>query len=701
MFKKNQAQEEAVATHEGQLLLISCPGSGKTTTMIRRIHAMVEAGIKDTEIVMVTFTDASANEMKQRYAREYGTCGATFCTIHSLCLRILKEYTADRINVIPVEKQYDIARQCFRRAKIIFKSSDSLKNALTDVSAFKNSNTTLLAFQPVSMEKAQFHIFFNLYETMKQESGFIDFDDMLCRCRALLQKNENVLCALQKRYRYLMCDEYQDTNAVQKDILYLLAGKDGNLCVVGDDDQSIYGFRGATPGIMLTFAKDFPKAKAISMDTNYRSRPEIIRYAKNLIGHNKERFKKDIKASRDGVGAVKFETLNTRSEELSWVAKQIHTLISSGVNPNNIAVLTRTNLQLEDIASALDDEKIVYTAGEAIRDDYEHFIFRDLISYLTLMDGNWNKENFFRILNRPTRWLKDSLFAGVNGYDLDEMVAAASKHLPYEKKAIIEVKRLHHVLTAYQRATLAAKVHAILEEANYRSFVCDYADNTGSEAAIYFSKLDFFIREAKKYNTVDEWLAAARQHVAIHRNKMRQKPEQAVTLATMHRSKGLEWEYVFILDCCQNVMPGKLPVGSKTTNKSSEKTLGEIEEERRLFYVAMTRAKESLYLCNYSYREEKDRKFRSDASMVSVTPSVFLTEAKRDLEEIEKREKEAKEKREKDVRAIYNGFKEGSPLYFKVGMEVHHSEYGDGIVTNKTFSFVRIRFANEIKTFFL
>lgn len=699
MFQKNEAQEKAIRTHEGQVLLISCPGSGKTTTMIRRIRSMVESGIKESTIVMVTFTDAAATEMKERYVRDYGDCRITFATIHSLCLRILQEFSSEPIRVIPVEVQYTILKQSFKKAGVFYKNSDALKGALMDISAIKNSGTALKDFAPASMEKPKFQKLFPIYEEAKNSSGFIDFDDMLCLCRNLLNQNARALNILRSRYRYLMCDEYQDTNAVQKDILYTLAGPSGNLCVVGDDDQSIYGFRGATPGIMLDFKKDFPNAQSISMDTNYRSRPEIIRYAKNLIGHNKVRFPKDIQASRDGSGKVEFHTAFLREEELSGIAKRIHDLILSGVHAKDIAILARTNLQLEDVAVALDSEGIPYKAGEAIHDDYEHFIFRDLISYLTLMNGVWDKECFLRILNRPSRWLKESAFSGIHGLIKQELIPIAGTHQPYAMKAIEEVDYLYQFLLKHKTDPLCEQVRAIINEACYRAYICDYAENTGAEAGVYFSKLDFFLRESKKYNSVDEWLQAAKQHVAIHRARMKAMTTEAVTLATMHRSKGLEWCHVFIIDCCQSVIPGNHSDSTKGPVKSSEQVTGEIEEERRLFYVAMTRAKENLYLCNYSHRLQKSRKANSEPSMTMVSPSVFLGETKEDLEAKRRKKEEMEEKRKRDVKATYQGFKEGAPSSFKIGMTVHHEKFGQGTVVGKTFLGTRIRFEHEVKIF--
>lgn len=685
MFLENKAQEEAVRTHEGQVILISCPGSGKTTTMIRRIHEMICAGIPDHTIVMVTFTEVAAKEMKARYVREFGETNALFATIHSLCLRILMEFTTERLSVIPAEMQFNIVSQAFRDMKI-YKKAEDLRAALTDISAFKNSDVDMKDFTPTSVDEEIFEYLLGYYESKKSEAGYIDFDDMICMCRDFLRKNQAALQTLRARYRYLMCDEYQDTNAVQKDILYLLAGPNGNLCVVGDDDQSIYGFRGAAPGIMLDFPKDFPNAKSIFMETNYRSEPKIIYYAKNLIGHNAKRFKKDIQASKNGEGYVKLQTCQKRSDELKEITEQIAKLIANGTDPKQIAVLSRTNIQLDGLAAIMEASKIPYKTADSIATDYEHFIFYDLIAYLTLMNGVWDQSAFLRILNRPSRYLKPALFFNVDGFNQSEMKTAALKHKPYDHKALENVRDLLKLFTEHRNESLFMQIRTILNTTGYRSFLYDCAENAGSDPAILYDKLDFLLKESNKYQTVNEWKIAARSYVMAHRDKIRKQTENAVTLSTMHRAKGLEWDHVFILDCCKSLMPGRAS------------SVDELEEERRLFYVAMTRAKSHLYLCNYSFREKKSR---FGEKLEPVTPCPFLEESKIDVAEKKRKENERIEKRRQAAKAMTDGFKEGDPSSFRIGMCVHHNFYGDGLVTYKTNRSVNVKFKREQKVFFL
>ena len=237
-MEKNSAQDEAVRTHKGQVLLISCPGSGKTTTMIRRFHSMTEAGIPASSIVMVTFTEAAAKEMKGLYRKSYGECGALFCTIHSLCLKILFQVLGKPPRILSPQDQASLIRSFMKDAKI--PAATALKEIVNDISVFKNRTPEHDTFFPSLLSSEEFLRLYSVYEEKKSEADVMDFDDLLLRCLDVLTKNIRLLKKCRQAYQYVICDENQDTNHIQKEILYLLAGKQGNLCVVGDDDQSIY-----------------------------------------------------------------------------------------------------------------------------------------------------------------------------------------------------------------------------------------------------------------------------------------------------------------------------------------------------------------------------------------------------------------------------------------------------------------------------
>lgn len=471
--------------------------------MIRRIKAMIDAGIDSSSIVMVTFTDAAAVEMKERFFSQYGACGATLCTIHALCLRILSNASDAPFRIIQAHEQLNLLHDCLKSVRI--PAGTALKDILADISAFKNSGKSLKEFSPTILKTSEFSHVYQAYETRKKQSDFLDFDDMFCLCKDLLTNNQRVLKQCRNKYRYIMCDEYQDTNQIQKEILYLIAGRDGNICVVGDDDQSIYGFRGALPVIMMDFKKDYPGVCEISMDINYRSKPEIITAAKKLIEHNTERFSKDIKAAREGHGDVIYKTLTNRKEELNYLSAMIGRLTAAGSDPAKIAILARTNMQLDDIAAELERCRIGYTSNDAIKDVYEHFIFTDILSYLRVINWVWSANDLLQILNKPVRYFREIDFRGTKDLSLDTLINNVRKNPNCRNTNVDAVIKFFDDIHALQDMSLADQVKGIAERIGYRTHLIDYARNAELNDDFLTAKLDYFINDAKQYSSIDEW----------------------------------------------------------------------------------------------------------------------------------------------------------------------------------------------------
>lgn len=680
-MEKNSAQDDAIRTHKGQVLLISCPGSGKTTTMIRRIHSMTEAGIPASSIVMVTFTEAAAREMKDRYHKSYGECGAMFCTIHSLCLKILSQVLGKPPRILSPEDQASLIRSSIRDAKI--PAATAVKEIQNDISVFKSKVSDLDTFCPSLLSSEEFLRLYSIYEEKKHEADVMDFDDLLWRCLDSLKKNSRLLKKYRQIYQYIICDEYQDTNHIQKEILYLLAGEQGNLCVVGDDDQSIYSFRGANPDIMLDFKKDFPNAHEIHMDINYRSRPEIISAAKNLIEHNTQRFQKDIQAARNGNGQVIFHSSPGRLEEIEYLAREITRLRTSGIPLSSISVLSRTNQELEDVAAVLESHHLEYSSPEPIRDIYEHFIFTDIMAYLNLIDGNFRSEDLIRILNRPGRYLKESAFRNVKEFTETALTDAARSCSSQFHSPVEQVLNLYSDLCGLRGKTLQEKVSGISNRIGYQRYLDEYAAFTGQDSSSLLEKLNYYVSDSEHFADRHSWYSAAVSHIHCHRSQMKERTTKGVTLSTMHRSKGLEWDVVFIINCCE----GYTPI-AKAEKKS------ELEEERRLFYVAMTRARERLYLLNHTSKPGFKHK------KTQVKPSIFLSEIKEDIQWRNKEDQKTGNGGELRRKEIEKEFKEGAPASFWKGMGVHHKTFGPGTVIQKTLSFVTVRFEEGDKIFF-
>ena len=413
----NEEQQKAIETIKGQLILVACPGSGKTTTLLGRIHEMIQQGVPAENILMVTFTTAAAGEMKQRFWKKYAEDGmVTFCTIHSFCLATLKKFAHfDAECVLATGDIYEFFFQQLVRHKEIVDKVEYIKALLLDIAVCKNSMCPLAQFEPNCGEKELFDELFKAYENWKDALGKIDYDDMLLKAYELMKNDKTCLEWLQERYQYIQIDEFQDTNYLQRDILYLLAGENGNIAVVGDDDQSIYGFRGAKPEIMLKFAEHYPNAVSLHLSTNYRSDRKIIECASNLIHHNKERFDKEFLASHEEEGIVHHQTYNDIDAEQRGLVKMILEKKMSMEEYRNTSILYRTNKEAVQVSDLLITEKIPFWCTEPIQDKYDHWIYRDILSYHKLGNGIGNKMDLNRILNHPQRFLFDSRFFKTDG----------------------------------------------------------------------------------------------------------------------------------------------------------------------------------------------------------------------------------------------------------------------------------------------
>lgn len=676
-MKKNLAQEEAIKTIDGQLLLISCPGSGKTTTLLRRIDYMMKSGINPENILMVTFTDAAAKEMKNRFIKHYGQCKVTFCTIHSLCYQVICIANRYKPEILKGYQQSEIFHNIYNKMNIPMEERPKFQDMSSDVSGFMNAGTS---FEPRTFDMPTLQTFVKIYQADKEKINCIDFDDMLHQCRDIFNNNEEILNKFRNRFKYLMCDEYQDTNYIQRDILYKLAGKNGNLCVVGDDDQSIYGFRGAQPDIMLNFDKDYPNCKKIYMDTNYRSYSSIIESAKDLIDNNQKRYKKDIKSSHEEKGSIKYFTLDTDEQEHQKIINDIQELRKE-YKLNEIAILTRTNAQLESFACLLESNHIPYHSSENIKSKYEHWIFEDILAYIRTANETGTFKDFLRILNKPNRYLRNKDFEDMEEITTKEIYncAASSK----SRIALDQAGRLITLLESLKEKPLYNQVQ-ILANSAYGEYLDKLVETGEKEDKLLVMKMNDFVQEAKAFNDCDAWEVYAHQQITNMKNKQAEKNLDSVALLTMHKSKGLEWDIVLLPDCCDSMIP-YVKKGA-TTN---------YEEERRLFYVAVTRAKKQVNI--YKYKNRKSSK----GNLTRVEPSIFLPE----LDGTKKKEQETRlfeiQKRhdEANSRLSPTNIADTSYRDLKKGDSVNDAILGEGTVIAKNAYFITIRFKTERKTF--
>lgn len=620
-LKNNPAQEEAINSLYGQFVIIACPGSGKTTTILRRIHHILENGEveKPSEIVMLTFTKAAADEMKERYVSMYGSNpGVVFCTIHSFCVALLKKFKGLNPDNI-ISNNYNMLLEIILNSNQVDKISDVktfVKAVQMDITVVKNNNLDVNEYEPKCCEDKEYFLsIFNAYETHKDDFGWYDFDDILIMAYDLLKTDEEVYEFARRQYGYIHVDEYQDTNPIQRDIIYEIAGQNGFLTVVGDDDQSIYAFRGARPEIMQDFSKHYTTAKTIYMSTNYRSDKKIIDVASKLIKKNSVRFDKDIMASSEEEGSVSVKSAGTKKDELLLIAGDILSLHNkSKVEYDDIAVLYRNNAQAEALANVLWQLNIPFYSNEDdITNRYNHPIFYDMLSYNVMAHKeNYSPEEcakaFYNTIRHPNR------FYG-NGNDLkytdsiEEMkkkVYNPNLESWKNENSMDNVESYHRLIKSLKFLPLARVLDTIYTVGGYREYLQYMAEYNNVPFEELEEKWQMYKNDIERNNikTFEEWENYGKKVTyMLETTKIEKK---GVCLSTMHKSKGCEWDNVLIMDCVEKVCPFY-----KATLTS------EIEEERRLFYVAMTRAKHTLNMYYYKPSRQKP----------GVKPSRFLSEA--------------------------------------------------------------------------
>lgn len=597
----NEKQKQMVDAKEGPVLVVACPGSGKTTTMIARAKALVDYGVNPAKLLVITFTKQAATHMQQKYEKAYGKEGITFGTIHSICYRMLQSvagYTKKDI-LLESEKWAFLAGQLHRKVAAA-EMEETISGIMREISFVKNKCIPPEAYEPDSTDKRTFCILFHAYEDFRKSAGKIDFDDMLILARDILFNNGMVLDEYRKKYSYIMIDEFQDTNRVQADIFYLLAGENGNILVVGDDDQNVYGFRAAESAIMLDFPKKFPNCKIIYLDTNYRSEPEIIEIASKLIACNKKRFEKDFKGEKKGKGHIKITCFPDVVKQRDSVVEQLKKLHETGVPYEEMSVLYRTNKQNLMYVQALMKEEIPFYTTEAVKDHHMEFPFQDFMAYYRLAAGNPWKGDLQRILNRPSRYLKGDAFKNCI-YNIDQMIECANRcsNPDAAKDRIYSMVDDIENLATMNPTQFVGYLYNVMD---YRAGALSYAAYCGKDESEVNELLDSLIDEAKQFNTMQEWADYAKTYNKKLQEKRKNK--EGICLSTYHSAKGLEWDYVFLIDCNEDMTPFKKA-------ESPE----EIEEERRLFYVAVTRARKGVRFT-----------WVSDNGPKKMFPSRFLTE---------------------------------------------------------------------------
>lgn len=602
----NKAQAEAVAHKEGPCMVLAGPGSGKTLTIAKRIEYLINNyQVRPEEILVVTFTKLASAQMKSRFLKITKSTHSlvTFGTFHGIFYGILKwAYKMNAGNILSEEEKSGLLRQSVRQMELdLEEDKDFYKDLSAEIGNIKNNQADIDEYEATCCPSGTFRDIFHKYEHERKSRKKIDFDDMLVLCYDLFEKRPDVLQLWQDKFRYILIDEFQDINRVQYEVIRRLAAPRNNLFIVGDDDQSIYRFRGAKPEIMLGFKEDYKDTRTILLDVNYRSTKAIVDGAQRVINQNSHRYPKQIITTNEQGCTVHVQEVLHPIEESKYVIEKMNETVKQGVLPSDIAVLFRTNTEARALAETLTEYNIPFQMKEHLPNLYEHFIAKDMMAYISMAQGGRERKDFLQIMNRPNRYIGRDAVEGT-------LISFEKMKSFYGEREWMQdrIDQFELDLRVLKNVTPYAAIQYIRKRVGYDEFLKEYAAFRKMELADLKEVLKDIEDRAKNYRTSKEWF----QHIAEYTEELKKQAGrqnydgEALSLMTMHGAKGLEYHTVFIIGANETLTPHK-----------KAEIAEEIEEERRMFYVAMTRAKRQLII---SYTKERSGK--------DMEPSRFVTE---------------------------------------------------------------------------
>ena len=605
-MKRNPSQKRAIAHLSGPMMVLAGPGSGKTSVIVERTAYMTGEGkIPSSSVLVVTFSRAAAVEMKERFLKFTGQSGTrvTFGTFHGVFYGILKQaYNLTSANILSEEEKNGILRElALNFGGELASEGDFTEEIAKEISMVKGNRISLEHYYSSCCPDEVFRQIYGAYGNMLRERRKLDFDDMLLSCYELFDKRKDILRAWQQKFRYILVDEFQDINQLQYDIVRLLAEPENNLFIVGDDDQSIYHFRGARPEIMLNFTKDYPGAEKVVLDVNYRCSKRILDSAMKVIGRNKTRFQKELSTPNPEGEPVRLcEHANPREEYLS-VTAELRKRLEQGENLENTAVLLRTNQEAEGLIAAFMERQIPFTMKEKLPNLFQHWICRNFLAYMRFAQGERSRKLFLEIMNRPNRYISRDAIASDREISFERLRDFyKDKDWMCDRLTTMETHlRILKGLPPY------AAINFIRKGMGYEEYLQEYALYRKIKPEELGEIMDRLSESAKGMNTLKEWEEYIKDYTRKLEEQAGKQKKEGVQILTLHGAKGLEFDRVYIL----NVNEGSIPYRKAVLAPA-------VEEERRLFYVGMTRARKFLTLCYVKKQYEKERE-----------PSRFLKEA--------------------------------------------------------------------------
>ncbi len=693
----NDIQKQAVVQVDGPLLLLASPGSGKTTTIIMRIGYMIEVlGIQPARIKAVTFSKASANDMKARFAKFFPHLPTVnFSTIHSLAYDVVRQKLFDdgvsfalleEVNQSSLLSKKRILRELFEQKNSTKITEDQLEELITYISYVKNKMLPEAEWALPEVKVPKKVEILKAYEQFKREGTnqlLIDFDDMLVMANAIFAQHPNILTMYERRYDYVLTDESQDTSAVQHAIIEKLVAKHHNLCVVADEDQSIYSWRGAEPDYLLNFKQAYPKAELLLMTQNYRSSKNIVQAANQFIKRNKKRFDKNMFTENEAAEDIAFQTLPNYSLQAAYLAKQI----TDEQTEEKVAILYRNNTSAIPLLDAFDREGIAFYMKDSSIRFFTHWVVEDVLNFMRLAYNTKNVAVFEKLYRKMNGYILLNQMQAVMQMDGDECVFTKLLKVPGLKDYQPEyIKRLRKTYNSIQfdKTLPTDMLETLRKDLGYEKALQKMSESLGFNYDNLIDILDVLGLIASHTTTMTEFANRLKQLEALARSSHREQGKHAVTLSTLHSAKGLEFDRVYMIDLIEGVLPSV-----QQTKLDDPKAESELEEETRLFYVGITRAIRHLHLISYSKRFKvpiAQSRFMRELHKIVVPPSLAQETLK-----VNKSQKVVKQYRNEQTILSANDL--------IVGNEVRHIMFGVGQIISVERGTIEIAFEVEKKKF--
>ncbi len=580
----SEAQKKAICHIGGPCMVVAGPGSGKTTVITNRIQYLVEsAGINPSDILVISFTRAAAFEMESRFKKLTGgnEYPVRFGTFHSVFYWIIK--TAYKLNntcVIAEEDKRKIIEKLMADMKLSYDNRDEITaSIISQISFVKCDMLDIDNYYSKDMPEEEFRHLYRKFDDEMKRAGKIDFDDMMVMCYELLVNRRDILEKCRNMFKYIMVDEFQDSNRIQYEIFKMLAEPSDNVFVVGDDDQSVYGFRGARPEIMQRFTEDFKNTKIVYLGENYRCDRLITKASDRVIKSNKKRFKKELFSFSKQNGRVNIQVVKDLAEENNVLIKAIKDNYAVGIPYENQAVIYRTNVQPRRLVYKLNQFNIPYTISDSLPNIFEHFVVKNVLDYMKIAMGDFSRSIFLRIMNKPSRYIsRDMLIEDPVDYD------KLRWRLRDKDYAVDNIDRFMADIRLIKKMRPYPALNFIRKGVGYDDYIKEYSEYRQLDAGEFYDILDEFasmITDMTSYGELFEFIEE--YSMLLMKQQEKNKIKKGVNLVTMHSSKGLEYDTVYIIDAVEGITPYK-----------KAKSPAELEEERRMFYVAMTRARHEL-----------------------------------------------------------------------------------------------------------